>query len=90
MYGRRVHEAVLASGAAESGCTVHLCDGQFDTGPVLLQLRCPVEPGDTPETLAARVFELECRAYPQALRMLIEGSSVVEGRREDRTQRSRR
>lgn len=70
MYGRAVHEAVLASGASESGCTVHLCDGDYDTGPVILQKRCPVLPGDTPETLAARVFELEKLAYPEALQLL--------------------
>lgn len=71
MYGMRVHEAVLASGATVSGCTVHLCDAEYDRGPILLQLSCPVQPGDTPETLAARVFELECRAYPEALQRLI-------------------
>jgi phosphoribosylglycinamide formyltransferase 1 len=67
MHGRRVHEAVLAAGDAESGCTVHLCDSTFDTGRVVLQRRCPVLPGDTPETLAARVFALEQEAYPRAL-----------------------
>lgn len=72
MYGHRVHEAVLASGATESGCTVHLVDDQYDRGPILLQRRCPVLPGDTPDTLAARVFDLECQAYPTALQMLIE------------------
>jgi formyltetrahydrofolate-dependent phosphoribosylglycinamide formyltransferase len=70
MYGRHVHEAVLASGARESGCTVHFCDEQFDRGPIILQKRCPVLPGDTPDTLAARVFELECLAYPEALQLL--------------------
>jgi len=73
MYGERVHRAVLEAGDAESGCTVHLCDGAYDTGPVVLQKTCPVEPGDTPESLAARVFELEREAYPEALRALIAG-----------------
>ncbi len=73
MYGHHVHEAVLASGARESGCTVHLCDSEFDRGAILLQKRCPVLPGDTPDTLAARVFELEKRAYPEAIRGLIRG-----------------
>lgn len=72
MYGDRVHRAVLGSGASESGCTVHLCDDRYDTGPIVLQRRCPVLPGDTPETLAARVFGLETQAYPEALRLLIE------------------
>ncbi len=71
MYGHHVHEAVLAAGETESGCTVHLCDREFDTGRIVLQRRCPVLPGDTPETLAARVFEQECLAYPEALRLLI-------------------
>lgn len=75
MYGERVHRAVLAAGVGESGCTVHLCDEQYDHGPVVLQGRCPVLSGDTVETLAARVFEVECRTYPRALRMLIERSA---------------
>lgn len=68
MYGHHVHEAVLAANRAESGCTVHFCDDRYDTGPIILQRRCPVLPGDTPDTLAARVFEQECLAYPEALR----------------------
>lgn len=71
MYGDHVHEAVIASGARESGCTVHLCDGAYDRGPILLQMRCPVLPTDDPHALASRVFELEKQAYPEALRELI-------------------
>lgn len=71
MYGDHVHRAVLDAGEAESGCTVHLCDAEYDTGPIVLQERCPVLRGDTVETLAARVFELECRAYPNALAELL-------------------
>jgi formyltetrahydrofolate-dependent phosphoribosylglycinamide formyltransferase len=70
MYGARVHEAVLRSGVSESGCTVHLCDEVYDRGRILLQKRCPVLPGDTPESLAERVFALECEAYPEALKLL--------------------
>lgn len=70
MHGHHVHEAVIKAGEKESGCTVHLCDEHFDTGDILLQKRCPVLPGDTADTLAARVFELECEAYPEALRKL--------------------
>ncbi|HRQ72628.1 MAG TPA: phosphoribosylglycinamide formyltransferase [Phycisphaerales bacterium] len=76
MYGRRVHEAVLASGAAETGCTVHLVDEEYDHGPIVLQGRCPVVTGDTVETLARRVFELECEVYPEALRRLIGGGTA--------------
>ncbi|MBX3323953.1 MAG: phosphoribosylglycinamide formyltransferase [Phycisphaeraceae bacterium] len=71
MHGLKVHEAVLRAGRTTSGCTVHLCDERYDTGPILLQRTCPVLPDDTPETLAARVFEQECIAYPQALNDLI-------------------
>lgn len=69
-YGARVHEAVLAAGDAESGCTVHFVDNQYDHGETILQVVVPVEADDTAETLAARVFEAECRAYPRALESL--------------------
>lgn len=78
MHGMRVHEAVLASGRRESGCTVHICDDQYDHGPIVWQERVPVHPEDTPETLAARVFEAECRAYPRAIAMLLEQMSEEE------------
>ena len=67
-YGRRVHEAVLRSGARESGCTVHFADERYDHGPIILQKKVPVLPGDTPESLAERVFQAECEAYPEAIR----------------------
>jgi formyltetrahydrofolate-dependent phosphoribosylglycinamide formyltransferase len=70
MYGHRVHEAVLKSGATETGCTVHLADLEYDHGPIILQRRVPVRPGDTVESLAARVFAEECIAYPEAVRRL--------------------
>lgn len=73
MYGRRVHEAVLAAGERISGCTVHLCDDRYDTGPIVMQRCCDVLENDTPDSLAARVFALECETYPRALRELIEG-----------------
>src|SRR5207244_6040575 len=64
MYGRRVHERVLASGAAISGATVHYVDEEYDHGPIIAQWPVPVRPGDTPETLAARVLEVEHRLLP--------------------------
>jgi phosphoribosylglycinamide formyltransferase-1 len=67
MYGHRVHAAVLEAGESESGCTVHLADGEYDRGRIIAQARCPVLAGDTPDTLAARVFELETELYPRAL-----------------------
>jgi formyltetrahydrofolate-dependent phosphoribosylglycinamide formyltransferase len=64
MYGRRVHEAVLKSGARLSGVTVHIVDEQYDHGPVLAQWPVPVRPGDTAESLAARVLAVEHRLLP--------------------------
>ncbi len=55
MYGDRVHAAVLADGAAVTGATVHVVTAEYDEGPVLAQVEVPVEPGDTVETLRARV-----------------------------------
>lgn len=71
MYGHHVHEAVIRSAAKQSGCTVHLVDDEYDRGPIILQKSCPVLPDDTPDTLAARVFELERQAYPEALERLL-------------------
>jgi phosphoribosylglycinamide formyltransferase-1 len=80
-YGHHVHEAVLEYGAKLSGCTVHFADNQYDNGPVIVQQAVPVLDGDTPDTLAARVFEAECEAYPEALRLIATGRVAVEGRR---------
>jgi len=80
MYGRRVHEAVLRHGCKVSGCTVHFVDDEYDNGPIILQRCCAVEEGDTPESLAARVFEQEKLAYPEAIRLYAQGRLRVEGR----------
>lgn len=77
MYGDRVHAAVLAAGDAESGCTVHAVDEIYDHGAVLLQRRCPVRPDDTVATLAARVFDEECRAFPDAISAIARGKIVL-------------
>jgi len=69
MFGERVHDAVLAAGEKESGCTVHLCNERYDEGRILLQARVPVLAGDTREQLATRVFAAECEAYPAAIVM---------------------
>lgn len=81
MYGHRVHEAVLNYGAKVSGCTVHFADDTYDTGPILVQRCVPVRDGDTPDTLAARVFQAECEAYPEAIQLIAEGKVTVQGRR---------
>lgn len=70
MYGARVHEAVIASGARESGVTVHLVDNEYDRGAIIAQWRIPVEPSDTPETLAARVLAVEHVVYPRTVEMV--------------------
>jgi phosphoribosylglycinamide formyltransferase 1 len=80
-YGRRVHQAVLDYGAKVSGCTVHFVDNQFDHGPIILQRTVEVRDSDKPETLQQRVFEQECVAYPEAIRLFAEGRLRVEGRR---------
>ena len=77
MYGRRVHEAVLRSGAAESGASVHLVDEVYDRGQVLAQERVPVLPGDTPDTLAARVLAVEHRLLPAVVLAAAEAGHPV-------------
>ena len=77
MYGAHLHRAVLDSGDTESGCTVHLVNERYDEGPIIHQLRCPVLPDDTPETLAARVLELEHEAYVVAINHVIDHFSLA-------------
>ena len=67
MWGEHVHAAVLAAGEIESGCTVHWADEQFDTGSIILQRRCAIDDGMNATQLAARVFEEECQALPEAV-----------------------
>ena len=67
MYGRRVHQAVLASGNSVSGATVHLVSEEYDRGPILGQVTVPVLPGDTPDSLAERVLAVEHRLLPAAV-----------------------
>lgn len=78
MYGKHVHRAVLAAGKMFSGCTVHFVDEQYDHGPMILQRTCPVKSDDDDETLAARVFEQECLAYPEAIRLIIDRRVTLE------------
>ncbi len=73
MYGHHVHEAVLAAGERESGITIHYADEQYDHGQTIFQATCPVEPGDTPASLAAKVQQLEHRHYPEVLEKLLAG-----------------
>ena len=81
MYGEKVHQAVLDHGCKVSGCTVHFVDAHYDNGPIILQRTCPVLDDDTPASLAARVFEQEKIAYPEAIRLIQQGRLRIEGRR---------
>ena len=73
LYGAHVHRAVLAAGERESGASIHWVDGEYDTGPVIAQVRVPVEPGDTPESLAARVQAAERTLLVKVLDELARG-----------------
>jgi len=77
MWGHHVHEAVLAKGCKVSGCTVHFVTNEYDAGPILVQRTCPVLDDDDADTLAARVFEQECLAYPQAIQSIVEDHVIV-------------
>lgn len=80
-HGHHVHEAVLARGVKLSGCTVHFADNEYDHGPIIIQRAAPVLETDTPEILAARVFEAECQAYPEAIRLFADGRlEIANGR----------
>jgi phosphoribosylglycinamide formyltransferase-1 len=84
MYGRRVHEAVIAAGAAESGIVIHLVDEEYDRGPVIARRSVPVEPGDTPESLEARVTAMEPGFFVETLGRIAEGSLLaIERNRRD-------
>jgi formyltetrahydrofolate-dependent phosphoribosylglycinamide formyltransferase len=75
MYGHFVHEAVIEAKEKESGITIHYVDEQFDHGKHILQLTCPVDETDTPETLAKKVLVLEHKYYPEVIAQLITGST---------------
>jgi formyltetrahydrofolate-dependent phosphoribosylglycinamide formyltransferase len=81
MFGHHVHQAVLDHGCKVSGCTVHILDNTYDTGPIILQRTCPVQEDDTADTLADRVFEQEKLAYPEAIRLFAQRRLKIEGRR---------
>ena len=80
-YGLHVHQAVLDYGAKVSGCTVHFVDNVYDHGPIILQRVVDVRDDDTAESLQKRVFERECEAYPEAIRLIAEGRVKVVNRR---------
>lgn len=67
MYGNRIHEAVLGNNDATTGITIHEVNEEYDKGTILLQVKCPVKPGDTAETLANRIHKLEYKHYPKVI-----------------------
>ncbi len=77
MYGLHVHEAALASGRRESGCTIHVVDDSVDGGPIVAQTVVPILPGDTPVALAARVAAAEHRLYPQVVSAVARGDITL-------------
>ncbi|MBN1795705.1 MAG: phosphoribosylglycinamide formyltransferase [Sedimentisphaerales bacterium] len=81
MWGHHVHEAVLKAGCKVSGCTVHFCTNEYDKGAIVVQRCCPVEETDDADTLAARVFEQECIAYPEAIKLFAQGRIKVQNNR---------
>ena len=70
MFGHHVHNAAIQRGVTISGCTVHFVDNEYDHGPIILQKACEVLPTDDADALAARVFEKECEALPEAIRIV--------------------
>jgi formyltetrahydrofolate-dependent phosphoribosylglycinamide formyltransferase len=72
MYGQHVHAAVIAAGEKETGITIHYVDEHYDNGDIIFQATCPVLPDDTPETLAARIHQLEHTHYPQVIKNLFD------------------
>ena len=89
MYGHHVHQAVIDRGVKISGCTVHYVDNEYDNGPIILQRSCEVKRDDTAETLAARVFEQECRAIAGSDQNCLADIVAVSLRRDERPTRRR-
>lgn len=77
MYGRRVHEAVIAAGVAESGVTIHAVDEIYDHGPVIAARAVPLEPGETAESLEARITALEPTFFVETLRRIADGELAL-------------
>lgn len=79
--GLHTHERALAAGETEHGASIHFVSAELDGGPVIVQAKVPVLPGDDPDTLAARVLEQEHRLYPLAIRWFAEGRLRLDGER---------
>jgi phosphoribosylglycinamide formyltransferase 1 len=79
MYGMHIHEAVIAAGDDETGVSIHIVDGDYDTGEIVAQSRVPVEPTDTPQTLAQRVLKREHAFFPEVLQKIVTGEIELPG-----------
>ena len=77
MFGMKVHEAVIAKGEKETGVTIHLVDAEYDKGAILAQKSLAVEPDDTPESIAAKVLQLEHVLYAETIQKIIDGSIIL-------------
>lgn len=71
MFGMKVHESVVDAGEKESGITIHYVDEHYDNGDIIFQEKCTVSPGDTAETLAAKVHQLEYQHFPRVIEQVI-------------------
>ena len=76
--GLSTHARALSAGVKVHGCTVHFVTAELDHGPIVIQAAIPVRPGETPESLAARVLREEHQVYPRAIQWFLEGRLVVE------------
>ncbi len=76
MYGHHVHHAVIAAREKESGITIHYVNEHYDEGNIILQARCPVQPGDSPDDLASRIHKLEHFYYPRTIEYLLNNTSA--------------
>ena len=79
-YGNKVHESVLKAGCKVTGCTVHVVDNEYDSGPIIAQKAVQVLAGDSVESLAARVQEAEREVYPDVIQLFAEGRLKIENR----------
>jgi phosphoribosylglycinamide formyltransferase-1 len=81
MYGHYVHEAVIAAGETESGATVHIVSDEYDKGPIVLQERVQIAPGETPESLSAKVLTVEHALLPKAVALFARHAVTIENNR---------
>ncbi|MCK4989410.1 MAG: phosphoribosylglycinamide formyltransferase, partial [Bacteroidales bacterium] len=71
MYGSRVHRAVIEAGESESGISIHYVNPEYDEGDIIFQARCDIEPGESPDSLAEKIHELEYKFFPTVVENLL-------------------